>query len=390
MPSDHAPRLDLSELERRNRELSILNVIADALNREVDLTRALRAVLIHVAELLNLHTSWIFLIDEETGKFYPAASHNLPPALADKPRRMAGTCHCLDTYEEGDLDGAANVNIIKCSRLSGLVDGTDGLRYHASIPLYAYGKQLGVLNVASADWQELSPQDLRLLYTVGDLLSIAIERARLFARSAQFGAMEERNRLAREIHDTLAQGLAGIALQLEAADAHLDAGDDSRRAQTAIRRALNLTRSNLEEARRSVLDLRAAPLEGRTLAEAIRALVEEQSGAAKLAHQFEMVGGERPLPVRVEAGMYRIAQEAIANVIRHAGAKHVVVQLIATSDAIRLVVEDDGRGFDPSAIPSGHFGLIGLNERVRLLGGTLDLRSSPDAGTHLEVTVPLE
>jgi DNA-binding NarL/FixJ family response regulator len=135
---------------------------------------------------------------------------------------MEGDCYCLRTYREGDLEGAANVNVVTCSRIKNLVDGTDGLRYHASIPLYASNNiRLGVLNVASEDWRELSAEDLRLLYTVGDLLSIAIERARLYERSVQLGTSEERNRLAREIHDTLAQGLAAIALQLESAEAFL-------------------------------------------------------------------------------------------------------------------------------------------------------------------------
>jgi two-component system NarL family sensor kinase len=137
---------------------------------------------------------------------------------------MKGTtyCQCLYSYQEGDMDGAANINVVTCTRLDGLIDGTDGLRYHASIPLYAHGKQLGLLNVASTDWRELSPDDLQLLYTVGDLLSMAIERARLFSRSVEAGAVEERTRIAREIHDTLAQGLTAIALQLETADALLE------------------------------------------------------------------------------------------------------------------------------------------------------------------------
>src|SRR5439155_15072077 len=134
------------------------------------------------------------------------------------PRRMTGSCYCLDTYRKGDLQGAANVNVVACSRLEALVDGTNGLAYHASVPLYAHGKRVGVLNVASPDWRELSAEELRILYTVGDLLSIAVERARLFAKSTQLGAAEERNRLAREIHDTLAQGLSAISLQLETAD----------------------------------------------------------------------------------------------------------------------------------------------------------------------------
>src|SRR5207253_1437987 len=160
------------------------------------------------------HTGWIWLLREETGESYLAAAQNLPPALAHNPRLMEGSCYCLDSYRSGDLSGAANVNVVTCSRLKSLVDGTDGLRYHASIPLYAQEKRLGVLNLASADWRELSAEDLRLLHTVGDLLSIAVERARLFAQSAQLGAAEERNRLARELHDTLAQGLTAVALRL--------------------------------------------------------------------------------------------------------------------------------------------------------------------------------
>jgi two-component system NarL family sensor kinase len=380
---------DTDKLQQRNRELSILNTIAEALNRETDLTQALQTTLAQVAELFGLHTGWIWLLHEETGASYLAAAQNLPPALANEPHRMEGSCYCLDTYEAGDLDGAANVNVIRCSRLKNLIDGTLGLRYHASIPLYAHGKHLGVLNVASTDWAELSPDDLRLLYTVGDLLSIAIERARLFARSAQFGASEERNRLAREIHDTLAQGMAAIALQLETADALLETNRDPERIRRTIQQALALTRANLEEARRSVLDLRAAPLEGRTLGEALPALVEEWTSKQGLHVRCDVIGAQRPLPHRVEAGLYRIAQEAVGNVVRHAKAKHLTVQLTATPEYVELRVEDDGQGFEAEQVSKERFGLIGLNERARLLGGSVQLCSEPGEGTALEVRVPL-
>src|SRR3712207_9473330 len=111
------------------------------------------------------------------------------------------------------------------------------------------------MNVASPDWRSLSPEELQLLYTIGDLLSIAVERARLFSRSAGLGAAEERNRLAREIHDTLAQGLTATALPLEPADALLDAGSGGQEARGTPRRAPSLNRPNLERARPSVLDL---------------------------------------------------------------------------------------------------------------------------------------
>lgn len=376
-------------LERRNHELAILNRIAEALNREVDLKRSLNVALGLVAKLLDLQTGWVYLIDDEQDKFYPAAVQNLPPALANNPRRMGGTCYCLDTFREGDMQGAANINVITCSRLENLVDGTDGLRYHASIPLRAHGKQLGVLNVASADWRELSADDLRLLHTVGDLLSMAIERARLFERSIQLGAVDERNRLAREIHDTLAQWLAGIALQLETADAMLETGTETERIQRVIQQALTLTRDSIEEARRSVLDLRAAPLEGHTLAEALETLMGEIQMNHAITAECEIVGGGHPLPARIEIGLYRIAQEVINNAISHAQAEKMRLQLIIMPDGVQLMIEDNGCGFDPDQIPEGHFGLTGMKERVKLLNGQFIIHSAPSVGTKIHAKIPM-
>ncbi len=381
---------DAAKLRRRNRELSILNTIAQALNRSVDLAESLHAALAQVAELFDLQTGWVWLLAEAPqpdGRVsYLAASQNLPPALANNPQRMEGLCYCLRTFLEGDLAGAANVNVVECSRLHGLVDGTEGLQYHASIPLYAHGKRLGVLNVASTDWRRLSADDLQLLYTIGDLLGIAVERARLFAHSAQLGALEERNRLAREIHDTLAQGLTAVSLQLESADALLEVEADTARVRNAVQQALLLTRTNLEEARRSVLDLRAAPLEGRTLPKALAELTAQ----AALPVALTVVGQGRPLPPHIEVSVYRVAQEALANVQQHAQATQASLTLTLTPEAVTLEVVDDGQGFDVAAVPEGRFGLVGLRERVKLMNGRLRLDSSPGKGTRLRIHIPLK
>lgn len=380
---------DSEKLQLRNRELAILNGIANALNRSVNLDQALQTALSQAADLFGLHTGWIWLVDDRTGETYLAAAQNLPPALIQNPELMQGSCYCLDTYRAGDMSGAANINVITCSRLKKLVDGTAGLRYHASVPLNAGERQLGVLNVASNDWRELTEEDLRLLYTLGDMLSIAIERARLFSRSAEIGALEERNRLAREIHDTLAQSLAGITLQLESAEALLETGSELKRIQLAVSRALTQARASLDEARRSVLDLRAAPLESHSLGEALAYLVQTASSEHGLQIEYRVNGGERPLPVRVEEGLYRICQEALSNILRHAGVTRASLSLEIMADKVRVSVEDQGRGFDPENIQPGHYGLVGMSERARLLGGEMYIQSSPDEGTRIEVSIPV-
>lgn len=377
-------------LRRENRELRILNAVAAELNASLDLDSLMGRALAQVAELLDLSTGWVFLLDEASGEPYLAASQNLPPGLAENPALFQGSCYCLDTYREGDLDGAANVNVVACSRLRKLLEGTGGLRYHASIPLYARDRQLGVLNVASTEWRRLDDDDLRLLLTVGDMLSLAIERALLYRKSLEAGVSEERNRLAREIHDTLAQSLAAITLHLEAVEALVGDGPESAPIRRSADAALKLARQSLEEARRSVLDLRAAPLEGRRLADALADLCEETRRASpELEVSYTPPEDARPLPSRLEVGLYRIAQEALGNVRRHAAAAHVGLRLRRRPDRLELEVADDGRGFDPDRVPEGCFGLVGLRERAHLLDGSLEVESSPGVGTRVVASVPL-
>src|SRR5450759_2148493 len=117
MPNAARPDSDTEKLKRRNRELSILNAIAEALNHEVDLSQALQVALAQVAKLLDLRAGWTWRLRENTGDSYLAATPNLPPALANAPQRMEGSGYCLDTFRAGDLVGAANVNVVTCSRL---------------------------------------------------------------------------------------------------------------------------------------------------------------------------------------------------------------------------------------------------------------------------------
>lgn len=390
---------ETASLLRSNRELAVLYAIAGQLNRKVDVHEALQEVLAQVTNLLGLQTGWVWLLDAQ-GEPHLAAAQALPPYLGDHPERMTGYCLCLDTFLEGSLEGAANIDVLRCSRLKNAERDSDpsswGLRFHASVPIYAGAMALGVLNVASEDWRELKTEELQLLHIIGDQIGLAIQRARLSAEhthaATRLATIEERNRLAREIHDTLAQGLAAITLQLETADALAASRPD--RAQEAIRRALTLARGNLEEARRSVMNLRAAPLQNRTLPEALASLAHSSCDTTILDVQFSYSPEHNfpTLPARLEEGIYRIAQEALANACHHAHARHIDMTLTVDDQQLSVVVQDDGRGFDPdkvtATVSEGHFGLAGMGERVKLLGGGICIQSEPGAGTCIAVSVP--
>ncbi|GAC1519060.1 MAG: hypothetical protein NVS3B14_21330 [Ktedonobacteraceae bacterium] len=194
----------------------------------------------------------------------------------------------------------------------------------------------------------------------------------------------------------MAQGLAAITLQLETADALVLSRPE--RAQDAVRRALSLARANLEEARRSMVDLRAAHLYNRTLPEALATLAREMAQETiEIAFHYTPSANFPVLPQRLETAIYRIAQEALANASKHANPRHIELALEVEDEELCLTVQDDGIGFQPDevtwearAFGTGHFGLIGISERVKLLGGELCIQSESGAGTCLSVCVPLE
>jgi two-component system, NarL family, sensor kinase len=374
-------------LLQRNRELSILNHIAETLNGARDLQAALDDTLASVIDLLGLQTGWIFLADGR-GKPYLAAYHAVPPALDYPGPPWVGGCTCNSLFKSGELRAA--INIVTCSRLAEARGDRRGLEVHASAPLRSGARMLGILNVAAPGPATFQPDTLLLLSAVGAQLGTAIERVRLAEQAIALAALEERNRIAREIHDTLAQGLAAIALHLEAAQALAATRPDAAPAQ--IDRALALARDNMEEARRSVLDLRAAPLAGRNLAEALRALGQAFAADAGIPIQVLVDPRLGRLPSALETGLYRITQEALTNIRKHAGPAAATVTLRREAGGVRLTIDDTGAGFDPAAVaagPTGGFGLTGMRERAHLLAGRLEISSAPSHGARVEVTAPI-
>jgi two-component system NarL family sensor kinase len=376
------------------RELGIVNAVAEALNSSPDVRQALERTLSLVADTLGLRTGWVWLLDQQTRRFYAAAERELPPYLQERVR-MAGRrrCWCIDDFRDGDLT-PTNIDVIECSRLEPAFRGKSaalaaGLRYHASIPLYFQDKPLGIMNVTGPEWRKLTPDELQLLSTIAYQVGLAIERARLAEDATGLARIEERARLAREIHDTLAQGLTAIALNIEGAMHRLETHPDQ--ARERLQRALAMARENLEDARRSVLDLRgAAQVDGKPLAEALAGLARAFTSDTGVPATVEAdhVDG---LSLRAESELFRVAQEALTNVRKHAHAHSVQIALQRRGPALSLSVRDDGRGFvSRAARRAGGQGLIGMRERARLLGGRLQITSAPGAGTRITVRVPLE
>jgi signal transduction histidine kinase len=206
----------------------------------------------------------------------------------------------------------------------------------------------------------------------------------------QLATSRERNRLARELHDVLAHTLSGVAVELEAVKALWDA--DPSRAQVMLQRSLHATRSGLTETRRALQALRASPIEDLGLSLAVRGLAESAASRSSLKLQDE-IGEELPeVPPEVEQCVYRIAQEALANISEHAGAQVVRVSLVPARNGseapsgLKLVICDDGRGFDPSgALLKEQFGLRGMRERAEGIGARLEITSQPGGGTLVEM-----
>jgi len=202
--------------------------------------------------------------------------------------------------------------------------------------------------------------------------------------------LEERARLAREIHDTLAQGFVGISSQLDAVAMCLpDATTPARKFLDLARR---MARHSLTEARRSVMDLRSSVLEGQDLAAALESGTRMWTAGSGVEVAVDVSGSQNPLPQEVEQHVLRIAQEAVTNALKHAGASKIRVKLHMEARKLCLHIQDDGHGFEQDGVFSslgGHFGLLGMRERAERLGGELHLASHPGQGTEVEVKVPL-
>ncbi len=267
----------------------------------------------------------------------------------------------------------------------------DGLLSGIAAPLSVRDQVIGLMILNCFDPHAYTADHVRRIGLIAERVAPAIQNAMAYQQSREIAALEERNRIAREIHDSLAQNLTGIIWQLNSALA--DATDSSPVNVKHLEQIRELAKESLEQAKRSVFDLRSGPLNGRSLPEALQAECQRMTAETTTLTRFSREGKVRTLPTALATATFRISQEAMMNVRKHSFATECRVKLEFLPSRVELIVDDNGRGFDlltaPSGDASGGFGLISMRERARLIGGQLFVESQAGEGTRIRCTFPV-
>jgi signal transduction histidine kinase/streptogramin lyase len=398
-----AYRLRVSSVEARSRELegqvasrtqelSALNAVAAVVSRSLDLQRVLYSALEKTLEVMQIETGGIYLLQEGAGPLMLAAHRGLSEGLA------AG----IDRLEVGEgLSGRVVQSgeplvvedLTADPRLARQVVTESDFRSLAIAPLVSRAKVLGALFVMPRTRRDFSQQEVELLTSIGGQIGVAVENAQLYEHAQEVAVVEERQRLARDLHDAVTQTLFSTSLIAEVLPQLWERDpDDGRRRLEQVRQA---TRSALAEMRTLLLELRPTGLAEADLGDLLRQLADATSGRGRVAVEVE-VDGVCTLPPEVHVALYRIAQEALNNVAKHARANQATVHLECGSAAglgeggwvVSLSIRDDGRGFDPDEIAAGHLGLGIMRERAEAIGSCLEVESEPGRGTEIAVVWP--
>jgi signal transduction histidine kinase len=370
------------------RQLESLNEVGDALAGEMELPRLLELVTSRLRELVGARLVVILLPRGDGMLQVSAVSGENTPELVD-------VSIAASTSKSGRV-----LERRRSERVDSLLDDHEvdqelarlfGARTGLYVPLLAHGRAIGIVAVHDklGGDPRFTDEDLRLAETFATRAAVAVdlsERVRRDALRRVVAAQElERKRLARELHDETGQALTSILLGLKSVEESADRAE-SRAAVGALR---ELVVQTLHDVRRLAVELRPTALDDFGLMPALERLAESFSEQTGIAVDFQAAFGEMRLPAEVETALYRIVQEALTNVVKHAGASHVSVVISRKDSAVTAVIEDNGRGFQSRGTDGSGLGLIGMRERLGLLDGRLAIESTQGAGTTIVAEVPL-
>ncbi|AYC30201.1 GAF domain-containing sensor histidine kinase [Paenisporosarcina cavernae] len=361
--------------------VELLKEIAELLNEEMEMVPMLQGALRQFLLGTPFQTGWIFFIDEK-GRHELIAHENLPASLAANDCRtlQKGGCWCVSKYRNGELKKATNM--IECQRIEQAMaanTSVEGITHHATVPLQSGKERFGILNVASPNTVGFEPDELALLESVAFQMGSAIKRIKLTTQAQEIALVEERNRLARDLHDSVNQLLFSVTLTARGG-AEMTQHAEVKETFTEIQ---HLTQEALTEMRALIWQLRPKGLET-GLVEGIKGYAE-MIGIQLTTH----VSGVLQLPYKVEENVFRIVQEGLNNIQKHAAVDAAELYLTATSSSLLVVLRDEGRGFIvPSEKVFPSLGLQSIQDRVDVCGGSVEWVSELGKGTELFVRIP--
>jgi PAS domain S-box-containing protein len=369
----------------RTRELSALYDVMAASSASLDLEVVLERSLDRVLKAMRSDGGTIHLLDETGETMRLAVSQGIRPDVVAQIEMFA----LDDVLVEWDMEGGKPLVVPKSTQ------GVAPLRMvpvavadmtYAGAPMRVRGRVLGVLSVIREAERQFSAEEVRLLVSIAEEVGVAVENARLYQQAEQLAVVRERERLSRELHDSITQSLYSITLLAEAGGRFANAGD-LKRVEGYFARLAEIGQQALKEMRLLVYELRPLVLKREGLVGALRHRLDAVERRAGVNARL-LMDGDVELSGAVEEGLFRIAQEALNNTLKHAAPTTVTVCLRSVDRRIELDVIDDGVGFDPDAVDdTGGLGLISMRERAAKMGGLLTLDSKPGGGTKVSVSV---
>lgn len=367
----------LAEQQRAN-ELEVIARVSAAAANIMDESNLLQTICELANQQFEEYTIVVFLLDEHQKKLDWFIHSELESiAISDTTSPAAYVARERNSLIINDVVNTPEYVLVP-------------IRYEVrsimALPIIAGDQFIGVLEIQCTKLNRFSSDDLRVMETLSDLIAVAVRNARLYQQSLSYAVLEERNRLARELHDSVSQAMYGIALGARTARTMLDR--DITKLAEPLDYVLQLSEAGLAEMRALIFELRPETLEKEGLVEAISRQVTMLQARHGISVQLA-VQDEPYLKFKIKEAIYWIVREALHNIVKHARATDVTIQLDCTDNTLVLKVQDNGIGFDPNAEFKGHIGLQTMHERCRQIGGTLTIDSEIAKGSTLSLSVPL-
>jgi len=371
-----------AEAQRRARETEALMGADAELFRSLSLDTVLQALVDVAVDTLGADKSLVALHEGDVDVIRATRNYS-QETLAAIAAFLATSPH--EEPDAGEAKPRVYNDVRTAPEFAARTLAAENIASHLSIPVRHGLRMLGAFSVSFREPHVFSDEEQRLYVALADRAAVAIQNAELYERAQQAASLEERQRLARELHDSVSQALYGIALGARTASALLDR--DPARAREPIDYVLSLAEAGLAEMRSLIFELRPESLE----AEGLVAALEKQIAATRARYGIEVeatLGAEPAAPPAVREAVYRIAQEALHNVVKHAQATKVGLTLSSNERQVELEVRDNGSGFDAAGEFPGHLGLRSMRERATRLGGELSIRSGRRSGTRVRLRIP--